>query len=128
MSLKIQGGIVNIGSYHDHSREYNIDARGRDLKDILRACEAEDIVPETPVSEVAPRESEAAAPDSSFPIPPENDYNAVRDYINHRLKHDPEFKYFYETHTRKELCQHLTSTFHWIVDDNALGKNLNRHR
>ena len=31
--------------YHDHSREYNIDARGRDLTEILRACEAEDIVP-----------------------------------------------------------------------------------
>ena len=37
---------VFIGSnveYHDHSREYNIDARGKDLAEVLRACEAEDI-------------------------------------------------------------------------------------
>lgn len=31
--------------YHDNSREYNIDARGRDISSILRACEAEDITP-----------------------------------------------------------------------------------
>ena len=31
--------------YHDNSREYNIDARGRDITSILRACEAEDITP-----------------------------------------------------------------------------------
>ena len=32
--------------YHDNSREYNIDARGRDLSDIMRAINAEDIEPE----------------------------------------------------------------------------------
>ena len=37
MSLKIQGGIVNINEYHDNSTEYNIDARGKDLNDIIRA-------------------------------------------------------------------------------------------
>ena len=45
---------VFIGSnveYHDHSREYNIDARGKDLAEVLRACEAEDI---TPVQEEKP--------------------------------------------------------------------------
>ena len=31
--------------YHDNSREYNIDARGRDLASILQACEANDIEP-----------------------------------------------------------------------------------
>ena len=40
--------------YHDNSREYNIDARGRDLTSILHACEAEDI---TPVQEVEPAET-----------------------------------------------------------------------
>ena len=29
--------------YHDNSREYNIDARGRDVASILRACEADDV-------------------------------------------------------------------------------------
>lgn len=45
MSLRNLGGIVNIGTYNDHSREYNIDARGRDLSAIIRACEAEDVTP-----------------------------------------------------------------------------------
>lgn len=49
MSLKIQGGIVNINEYHDNSTEYNIDARGKDLAEVLRACQTEDI---TPVQEV----------------------------------------------------------------------------
>ena len=31
--------------YHDNSREYNIDARGRDLASILQACEASDVEP-----------------------------------------------------------------------------------
>ena len=31
--------------YHDNSREYNIDARGRDLASVLQACEANDIEP-----------------------------------------------------------------------------------
>lgn len=29
--------------YHDNSREYNIDARGRNLAEVLRACDAEEI-------------------------------------------------------------------------------------
>ncbi len=45
MSLKIQGGIVNINEYHDNSTEYNIDARGKDLAEVLRAIEAEDVEP-----------------------------------------------------------------------------------
>ena len=31
--------------YHDNSREYNIDARGRDLASVLQACKANDIEP-----------------------------------------------------------------------------------
>ena len=45
MSLKIQGGIVNINEYHDNSTEFNIDARGKDLAAVIRACQTEDISP-----------------------------------------------------------------------------------
>ena len=31
--------------YHDNSREYNIDARGKDLASVMRALDAEDISP-----------------------------------------------------------------------------------
>ncbi len=31
--------------YHDNSREYHIDARGRDLSEIMRAIDPEDITP-----------------------------------------------------------------------------------
>ena len=33
--------------YHDNSREYNIDARGKDLASVMRALEAEDITPDS---------------------------------------------------------------------------------
>ena len=55
MSLKIQGGIVNINEYHDNSTEYNIDARGKDLAEVLRACQTEDI---TPVQEIKTAEKQ----------------------------------------------------------------------
>lgn len=50
MSLKNQGGIINIGTYNDNSREYNIDARGKDLSSIMSSIEVEDIVPSSSVS------------------------------------------------------------------------------
>ena len=31
--------------YHDHSTEYNIDAKGQDISSVLRACQAEDVTP-----------------------------------------------------------------------------------
>ena len=34
-------GVLN---YYDHHKEYNIDARGKDLASVLCACEAEDII------------------------------------------------------------------------------------
>lgn len=37
--------------YHDNSTEYNIDARGRDLASILRACNTEDIQAEEVTTE-----------------------------------------------------------------------------
>ena len=59
MSLKIQGGIVNINEYHDNSTEFNIDARGKDLASVIRACQTEDISPL----------SSSGAPDFSSEIP-----------------------------------------------------------
>ena len=34
--------------YHDNSKEYNIDARGKDLAEVIRACESDDIEDITP--------------------------------------------------------------------------------
>ena len=31
--------------YHDNSREYHIDARGKDISDVLRALETDDVTP-----------------------------------------------------------------------------------
>ena len=45
--------------YHDNSTEYNIDARGKDLSAIIRACQTEDIQPL----------SSSGAPDFSSEIP-----------------------------------------------------------
>ena len=59
MSLKIQGGIVNINEYHDNSTEFNIDARGKDLASVIRACQTEDVQPL----------SSSGAPDFSSEIP-----------------------------------------------------------
>ena len=40
--------------YHDNSREYHIDARGRDLSEIMRAIDPEDITPADFSSSVSP--------------------------------------------------------------------------
>lgn len=57
MSLKIQGEIVNIGTYNDNSKEYHIDARGKDLASIIRACQTEDITPADDLSSSVSPES-----------------------------------------------------------------------
>ena len=36
------GGVIN---YHDHHKEYNIDARGKDLAAVMRAIDTENIQP-----------------------------------------------------------------------------------
>ena len=45
--------------YHDNSTEFNIDARGKDLASVIRACQTEDIQPL----------SSSGAPDFSSEIP-----------------------------------------------------------
>ena len=62
------------------------------------------------------------------PIPKENDYNAVREYIAERKKYDEDFRIYWDSHNLKENCVYLTREFGWIVDDHSLGTNLNRHR
>lgn len=62
------------------------------------------------------------------PIPKENDYNAVREYITERKKYDEAFRLYWDCHNLKQNCIYLTEEFGWIVDDHSLGTNLNRHR
>ena len=51
--------------YHDNSREYNIDARGQNLSEVMRALDTEDITPSEDFSSVSP-ESDSGS-DSFFP-------------------------------------------------------------
>ena len=52
-------GVLN---YYDHHKEYNIDARGKDLASVLRACEAQDIQAE----EVTPEPAKQQGTDLPF--------------------------------------------------------------
>lgn len=61
-------------------------------------------------------------------IPHEGKYNEVREYIVRRKNTDPDFRYFADTHNLKELCLYLSKQFGWLVNDHALGTNINRHR
>ena len=63
-----------------------------------------------------------------IPRPRENDYNAVREYIEARKEKDPVFKEYCKTHQRKQLCARLTDEFGWIVDDHHLGVNIGRNK
>ena len=63
-----------------------------------------------------------------IPRPKENDYNAVREYIEARKEKDPVFKEYCKTHQRKQLCARLSDEFGWTVDDHNLGVNIGRNR
>lgn len=67
-------------------------------------------------------------PDAYSEIPQPNKYTQVRIYINERQKYDEEFRNFYHTHTLRDFCSALSKLFGWHVDENSLGKNLNRNR
>lgn len=64
--------------------------------------------------------------DSVLPVPHENKYTEVREYINERKKYDKNFKEFCQTRKRTVLCEQLSLMFGWAVDDNALGKSMRR--
>ena len=135
MSLKIQGGIVNINEYHDNSREYHIDARGKDLASVMRAIEAEDITPSEDSSNYSDCQSDIPSspasdnrPEDILPIPKEGKYTKVREYIKERSRFDAEFKTFVQERSLRDLCSRLTKEFGWFVDEHSLGSNMNRHR
>ena len=60
--------------------------------------------------------------------PKENDYNAVREYIDKRKETDEVFKAFCKNHTRKQVCEFLTMEFGWNVNDHNLGVNMGRNQ
>ena len=62
-----------------------------------------------------------------FDYPKEGDYNAVREYVEARKAQDAVFKEFCKSHTRAELCEHLTNEFGWYVDKKSYGRNVQRH-
>lgn len=64
--------------------------------------------------------------DSVLPIPHENKYAEVREYIKERSKYDENFKKYVKAHKRTDLCHQLTLMFGWMVSDNALGKSMRR--
>ncbi len=59
--------------------------------------------------------------------PEENNYNAVREYVESKKVHDPVFKDYCKGHTRAELCARLTDEFGWYVNPKSYGANLRRH-
>ena len=63
--------------------------------------------------------------DNVMPVPPENNYVKVREYILERCKYDKEFEKYFKAHKRTDFCDQLTLLFGWYVDPNALGKRLN---
>ena len=77
-----------------------------------------------------PKTEENNVPKDTYqpPVPKENDYNAVREYIAERKKYDEDFRIYWDSHNLKQNSAYLTREFGWIVDDHSLGTNLNRHR
>ena len=65
---------------------------------------------------------------STLPRPKENNYNAVREYIDKRKETDEVFKNFCKDHTRKQVCEFLTMEFGWHVDAHQLGVNIGRNQ
>ena len=124
MSLKIQGGVVNIGTYHDNSKEYHINAKDNSVADILRQLEAN----EQPAQPDRYETAEEIESEPILAIPQKNKYTQVRQYINERCRFDAEFKEFVENHSRVDLCKRLSNEFGWFVDEHHLGVNMNRHR
>ena len=121
--------------YHDNSREYNIDARGKDLASVMRAIDTEDITPSEDSSNYSDCQSDIPSspasdnrPEDILPIPKEGKYTKVREYIKERSRFDAEFKTFVQERSLRDLCSRLTKEFGWFVDEHSLGSNMNRHR
>ena len=122
--------------YHDNSKEYHIDARGKGLAEVIRAIDARDIEPlenlacseKDQASAAKDSPNKTAKNDEILPIPKKGKYTQVRKYIEERCKFDNDFKTYVERNSRVELCIYLTDLFGWDVDPHHLGVNMNRHR
>lgn len=124
MAQKPQTIVYNYGTYNDihdnpHSTIYATTPHDDSKKEQV------DCEDNQPISEDINSKKEHA---HATPIPKENDYNGVREYIAERKKYDPQFRLYWESHSLKQNCTNLTKEFGWIVDEHSLGANLNRHR
>lgn len=79
---------------------------------------------EKPMPSTEPEQTD----DFAIPIPAKGKYTDVRRYIEERKLCDTAFKTYCDTHTRVDLCRRLTDEFGWLVDEHALGRNINRNR
>ena len=66
--------------------------------------------------------------DNVMPVPEENNYVAVREYILERCRYDKDFNTYYTTRPLTRLCEQLTFLFGWYVNPNHLGKRINSHK
>lgn len=102
-SGKIQATTINIGDHVEHQHNIgNVESGGIGFQ----------IVESSRTSLLRPKE---------------NDYNAVREYIEKRKETDEVFKAFCNNHTRKHVCDFLTMEFGWHVDAHHLGVNMGRN-
>ncbi len=62
--------------------------------------------------------------DAVLPVPKENSYVSVREYIQERCRYDETFRTYYTTRTLTRFCEQLTILFGWYVNPNHLGKRL----
>lgn len=76
-----------------------------------------------------PKTQQVLYPDNITSIPSEkarNRYTLTSQYIADRCQYDEAFKQYYQDNPLNIFCQQLTYIFGWLVDDNSLGKNINR--
>ena len=81
-----------------------------------------------PAEKPMPSTEHEQTDDFAIPIPAKGKYTDVRRYIEERKLCDTAFKTYCDTHTRVDLCRRLTDEFGWLVDEHALGRNINRNR
>lgn len=60
--------------------------------------------------------------------PQAGDYNAIRKYLEAKLKTDPAFQHYYKAHPLKDVCEKLKAELHIDINDDSLRKNINRHQ
>lgn len=111
--------ITNFGviNYNDNHKEVNINAENSNTAEIIRA-----FMNDQPIEDVQPVQEYGYK--ATFPR--KGDYNAVREYVEQRMKEDEVFRSFCNTHSRKQLCERLSDEFGWEVNTNSYIKSMNR--